>query len=193
MGYEIQKILALVDRLGDDLAGVHGHGEGGMLALFAAAIDERIPKVTVSGYAGPGADLWEEPAERNVFGLLEDFDRSALERMVAPRELKFLEQPLGPSFVIQAGATRGKPGRLLTKGQLKNEGEVSSLKVLRKINQDARHSRQMHELDRHNQQLLVESPYVRKKFMAKLKTDSPEAFQESQKFYRDYFSEKVIG
>jgi hypothetical protein len=29
--------------------------------------------------------------------------------------------------------------------------------------------------------------------MAKLKTDSPQDFAESQKFYRDYFAEKVIG
>ena len=192
IGYEIQKVLALVDRLGNDLAGVDGHGEGGMLALFAAAIDERIPKVRVSGYSGPGADLWEGPAERNVFGLLKDYDRSALERMVAPRELKLLEKPPGPSIVIQAGATRGKPGRLLSKGE-SEEGEVSSLKILREINQDARHARQLHELDRHNQQLLVESPYVRKSFMGKLKTDFLESFQESQKFYRDYFSAKVIG
>ncbi|OUV10176.1 MAG: hypothetical protein CBC46_11855 [Verrucomicrobiaceae bacterium TMED86] len=192
IGYEIQKVLALVDRLGDDLAGVDGHGEGGMLALFAAAIDERIPKVTVSGYSGPGAGLWEEPAERNVFGLLKDYDRSALERMVAPRGLKLLEKPPGPSIVIQAGATRGKPGRLLSKGA-SEEGEVSSLKILREINQDARHARQLHELDRHNQQLLVESPYVRKSFMGKLKTDFLESFQESQKFYRDYFAAKVIG
>ncbi len=192
IGYEIQKVLALVDRLGNDLAGVDGHGEGGMLALFAAAIDERIPKVRVSGYSGPGADLWEGPAERNVFGLLKDYDRSALERMVAPRGLKLLEKPPGPSIVIQAGATRGKPGRLLSKGE-SEEGEVSSLKILREINQDARHARQLHELDRHNQQLLVESPYVRKSFMGKLKTDFLESFQESQKFYRDYFSAKVIG
>ncbi|MDB4379199.1 hypothetical protein N9Z59_02705, partial [Akkermansiaceae bacterium] len=67
------------------------------------------------------------------------------------------------------------------------------LKILKVVDQKARHARQMHELDRHNQQLLVESPYVRRKFMAKLKTTSPLAFRETQKFYRNYFSEKVIG
>ena len=192
IGYEIQKILALVDRLGPDLAGVHGHGEGGMLALFAAAIDERIPKVTVSGYFGPGADLWEEPAERNVFGLLKQYDRAALERTIAPRKMEFLKEPSGPQVLLEPKKSRGKPGRLVANAELKQE-EAPSLKVLREIDREARHERQMRELDRHNQQLLVESPYVRKKFMAKLKTDSLEAFAESQKFYRDYFAEKVIG
>ena len=193
IGYEIQKILALVDRLGTDLVGVHGHGEGGMLALFAAAIDERIPKVIVSGYSGPGADLWQEPAERNVFGLLNKFDRASLERMIAPRELKNLAQPPAPKVLIEPRKSRGKPGRLLSTGDQEADTKTSPLKIVRVLDREARHARQLHELDRHNQQLLVESPYVRQKFMAKLKTDSPQAFAESQKFYRDYFSEKVIG
>jgi cephalosporin-C deacetylase-like acetyl esterase len=195
IGYEIQKILALVDQLGPDLAGLHGHGEGGMLALFAAAIDERIPKVIVSGYSGPGADLWQEPAERNVFGLLKQFDRASLERMIAPRKLKNLTQPPAPKVLIEAKKSRGKPGRLLSPGDQETDPKTQAapLKIVRVLDQEARHARQLHELDRHNQQLLIESPYVRAKFMAKLKSDSPQAFAESQKFYRDYFSEKVIG
>ncbi|MDB4747724.1 hypothetical protein OAF95_05560 [Akkermansiaceae bacterium] len=195
IGYEIQKVLALVDRLGPKLVGIHGHGEGGMLALFAAALDERIPKITVSGYSGPDADLWKEPAERNVFGLLKQFDLASLKKMVAPRDLKILAHPSGPKVLIEPKKSRGKPGRLLSSG---HEGENSKkqaqpLKILKVVDQKARHARQMHELDRHNQQLLVESPYVRRKFMAKLKTTSPLAFKETQKFYRNYFSEKVIG
>ena len=80
--------------------GIHGHGEGGMLALFAAALDERIPKLTVSGYSGPDADLWKEPAERNVFGLLKQFDLASLKKMVAPRDLKILSHPSGPIVFI---------------------------------------------------------------------------------------------
>lgn len=195
IGYEIQKILALVDWLSTDLVGVHGHGEGGMLALFAAALDERIPKVIVSGYSGPGADLWQEPAERNVFGLLNQFDRASLERMIAPRELLNVAQPPAPKVLIEPKKSRGKPGRLLSAGDQKTDSKTQAppLKIMRELDQEARHTRQLHELDRHNQQLLVESPYVRAKFMSKLKTDSPQAFAESQKFYRDYFAEKVIG
>ena len=195
IGYEVQKILALVDRLGSKLVGIHGHGEGGMLALFAAAIDERIPKITVSGYSGPDADLWQEPAERNVFGLLKQFDLASLKKMIAPRDLKILAHPPGPKVLIEQKKSRGKPGRLLSSGHAEGNSDkkLEPLKILKVVDQKARHARQMHELDRHNQQLLVESPYVRRKFMAKLNTTSPLAFRETQKFYRNYFSEKVIG
>ena len=195
IGYEIQKVLALVDHLGPKLAGIHGHGEGGMLALFAAALDKRIPKTTVSGYSGPDADLWQEPAERNVFGLLKQFDLASLKKMIAPRDLKILAHPSGPKVLIEPKKSRGKPGRLLSSGnhEVSSNKQLEPLKILKVVDQKARHARQMHELDRHNQQLLVESPYVRQKFMAKLKTTSPFAFRETQKFYRNYFSEKVIG
>ena len=195
IGYEIQKVLALVDRLGAELVGIHGHGEGGMLALFSAAIDDRIPKATVSGYSGPDADLWQEPAERNVFGLLKQFDLASLKKMIAPRDLKISAYPSGPKVLIEPKKSRGKPGRLLSSGNQEEnlKKQAQPLKILEVVDQKARHARQMHELDRHNQQLLVESPYERRKFMAKLKTTSPLAFRETQKFYRNYFSEKVIG
>ena len=43
----------------------------------------------------------------------------------------------------------------------------------------ARQRRQVHELDRHNQLLLRESPFVRKTFMEKLDTSSLEAYEKS--------------
>jgi hypothetical protein len=56
-----------------------------------------------------------------------------------------------------------------------------------------RQARQVHELDRHNQWLLTESPYVRQEFLAKLDTSSPAAFQKSAATYRDLFYNEVIG
>ena len=57
----------------------------------------------------------------------------------------------------------------------------------------ARLRRQMHEIDRHNQQLLAESPAVRQKYFARLDTSSPAAFQKTIEPYREYFAEEVIG
>ena len=57
----------------------------------------------------------------------------------------------------------------------------------------ARQEEQRHEIDRHTQALLVESPYVRQAFMAKLDTSSLEKFEESARWYRDYFADEVIG
>jgi len=56
-----------------------------------------------------------------------------------------------------------------------------------------RHARQMHELDRHTQWLLSESPYVRQEFMKKLDTSSLEKYQKSVEWYRDFFYNEVIG
>jgi len=51
----------------------------------------------------------------------------------------------------------------------------------------------LHTYDRHNQWLLVESPYVRRDFMSKLDTSSPEAYQKSSAAYRKIFAEETIG
>jgi len=56
IGYEVQKILAAVDWFKQENSthtapiGVTGYGEGGLLALYSAALDPRIQAVAVSGY-----------------------------------------------------------------------------------------------------------------------------------------------
>ena len=57
----------------------------------------------------------------------------------------------------------------------------------------ARQARQLHELDRHNQRLLAESPYTRQRFMTNLDTTSPEKFRQSAEGYRHFFYDEVIG
>ena len=57
----------------------------------------------------------------------------------------------------------------------------------------ARQQRQLHELDRHNQQLLVESADVRRKFMKKLDVSSIDAFMKTVEPYRELFATEVIG
>ena len=51
VGYEVQKVLAAVDWLagqrGKAKTGVVGYGEGGLLALYAAALDTRIAGATI--------------------------------------------------------------------------------------------------------------------------------------------------
>jgi len=56
-----------------------------------------------------------------------------------------------------------------------------------------RQKRQLHELDRHNQQLLIESADVRREFMKKLDVSSREAFNKSAEPYREFFANEVIG
>ncbi len=93
VGYEVQKILAAVDwfarNSGDEVAkiGVAGHGEGGLLALYAAAIDDRIAGALVSGYFESRERIWREPIYRNVWSLLTKFGDAELAAMIAPRSL----------------------------------------------------------------------------------------------------------
>jgi dienelactone hydrolase len=254
IGYEVQKVLALVDWI-DQTArakgsrrriGIFGHGEGGAIALDAAALDTRIAAVCVSGYFDDRNAVWTQPVDRNVFGLLDQFGDAELASLVAPRPL-IIEAAQGPEVVIPPG-TGGAPGKLTTPkletvkaeierarklvaglkpearialvtsgedGQgpfgsepamtallealapgtkLKPAGETFKPKAT--IDQDtlqARQARQLHELDRHSQQLLIESPYVRQRFMEKLDTKSLEAYEKSVEPYREFFANEVIG
>ena len=57
----------------------------------------------------------------------------------------------------------------------------------------ARQQRQLHELDRHSQELLRESPFVRAEYMKNLDVSSLEAYSQSVEAYRDSFRREVIG
>ena len=67
--------------------GVIGYGEGGLLALYAAAADPRVDATAVCGYFRKREQLWREPIYRNVFGLLDEFGDAELASLVAPRAL----------------------------------------------------------------------------------------------------------
>lgn len=99
-GYEVQKALAAVDWFSVQPSqipiGVWGYGEGGAVALFSAALDERITIAGVSGYFGPREGLWKQPLYRNVFGLLKDFGDAELASMIAPRTL-IIDTTPGPT------------------------------------------------------------------------------------------------
>src|SRR5436305_7671053 len=87
IGYEVQKVLAAVDWFTkeggkDAKIGVIGYGEGGMLALYAGALDTRINSVCVCGYFGNRNAIWAQPIDRNVFGLLEQFGDAVLATMI---------------------------------------------------------------------------------------------------------------
>jgi dienelactone hydrolase len=103
IGYEVEKVLAGVDWLAIESAhdrlpiGIYGYGEGGLIALYSAALDERIQSAVVSGHFGPRERLWEEPIYRNVWGLLRDFGDKELALMILPRTL-IIEDVPGPKI-----------------------------------------------------------------------------------------------
>lgn len=108
IGYEVQKVLAAVDWLAHDAGeggagtAVVGYGEGGLVALYAGALDRRVEVVGVSGYFGSRQEVWREPIDRNVFGLLAEFGDAELASLIAPRTL-VVETCRFPDVHIPAG------------------------------------------------------------------------------------------
>lgn len=114
IGYEVAKIEAAIDAFEKNGPKppalplvVAGIGEGGLLALFASAVDPRIEVTLVSGYFGPREDVWQEPIYRNVWLQLSAFGDAEIARLVAPRTL-LIEACAAPEV---AGPPAAKPGR----------------------------------------------------------------------------------
>lgn len=161
IGYEVQKVLSLVDwfrspagqsegpkvtgpkvspsdsprpsdlstfRPSDTPLAVAGYGEGGLIALYSAAMDTRIDGALVSGYFGPRQEIWEEPLYRNVFGLLHEFGDAEIASLVAPRPL-VVEYSRGPEIDGPPAGGMGRlasaaPGRLRTRSAASVRSEV---------------------------------------------------------------------
>jgi dienelactone hydrolase len=254
IGYEIQKVLAGVDWFAkhkDTPIGVVGWGEGGLLAFYAAALDQRIESIYVSGFFGGRERLWEQPIDRNVFGLVREFGDGEVVAALAGRGLH-VELASGP--VVTLPSEGGAPGRLTTMTREEREaakaefdrgvdlargGRVQAAfhysvvatdtvcnqlddwlknqlgpnkifpskngapEHLRKdFDPRPRQLRQLKELDRHNQQVLAESPYVRRDFLLKLADMSQASgnkqvpvaeYEKNARDYRKVFAEDVIG
>ncbi|MFO0914017.1 MAG: dienelactone hydrolase family protein [Pirellulales bacterium] len=114
IGYELQKVLAAVDWQSQQKEiplpiAVAGWGEGGLLSLYAAALDRRIQVSLVSGYFGPREAIWQQPIDRNVFGLLNDFGDAELAAMAA-RNHVIIEAAAGPHLDLSGG--QGAPAKL---------------------------------------------------------------------------------
>jgi len=125
IGYEVQKILGLVDDLDAERKSaketlpitVWGIGEGGLLALYAAAIDPRIDACVVSGYFQERDGAWKEPIYRNVWRLLAEFGDAELASLIAPRKLIIeacaAPQVDGPPISKEGRGKQAAPGAIV--------------------------------------------------------------------------------
>lgn len=144
-GYEVQMVLAGVDCFKSSAGGkgaktvVMGWGEGGRVALYSAALDERIDGALVSGYFGPRDRVWDEPADRTVFGLLNEHSDAGIAGLIAPRALVVeagqypdygfrLDAAGVPERLARSSGKRGKPGRLLKPSVADVRNEVARVK-----------------------------------------------------------------
>ena len=123
IGFEVQKVLALVDWLEarsppGARIGLAGHGEGGLIALHAAAVDPRIDACLVSGYFSARERVWQEPIYRNVWALLTEFGDAEIGSLVLPRILviEHSQAPRveGPPPPVEGRKSVAAPGRIET-------------------------------------------------------------------------------
>lgn len=247
IGYEVLKVRAIIDRalnapFSNGKIGVMGHGEGGFVALCAGATDPRITATAVSGFFDDRRNVWQQPVDRNVFGLLRHFGDAEIACLLAPRAL-IVEAARGPEVTIKgeggAPATLTTPDLVSVRREFERAralaatlpsqtrleltisgsgggpygtkdtidrlmAELGSLPAIKPASLPnagfsytndipARAASQIHEIDRHNQWLLTESPYVRQAFMSKLDVSSPEKYAATVEPYRKFFYDEVVG
>jgi len=233
IGYEIQQVLALVDWLRKDpkmmklRIRVLGNRDGGMIALYAGALDNRIDEVDVFDYFDNRSNMWEEPIDRNVFGRLERFGDAQLAAMIFPRKLRIYtrrnetiveiprgrggaigklvppkletaiaEVKLAQSFVEPLAEKTGNPywlSHLVDYGGGFRRPLKGTHDPAYEHSAKARERRMIDALDKHTQNLLHRSPLTRKLFLSKLDTSSLDALEKSQKFYKDYLENEILG
>jgi dienelactone hydrolase len=252
VGYETQKVLAVMDWfLARDKAvpvGVIGVGDGGRIALYAAAIDKRIRGVAVSCAFGPREEVHDEPLDRNLWTELREFGDAELLALIQPRGFTIAPPPNDADHVKGAhgpewgGPTKARggaaPGTLkgvnstavtaewnrfgrnyelhntiFKKQKWDDEygwsyllGDLSEIRerlnapakqpltdTRKHFDPVARHKRQFDQLVAYTQKLWRHSDATRKAFWAKADASSPEAWEKSCEWYRDYFHTEVIG
>ena len=121
IGLEVDSLLALRTALQARDAtkpiGMFGYGEGGLLALYTAALDPEIDATVVSGYFQPRDALWSEPIYRNVWSLLTEFGDAEIAALIAPRTLIIeparMPETDGPTRV-EGLANTAAPGKIAT-------------------------------------------------------------------------------
>ncbi len=114
IGYEVQEVSAAVDWIGQRFGtnspvAVAGYGEGGAIALYAAACDPRISATLVSGYFTDRQRLWSEPIDRNVWSLLKEFGDAELVSLAAPRTVLIEHSPFPSVSGEKGGVSTPEP------------------------------------------------------------------------------------
>src|SRR5439155_24378437 len=93
----LRQYLASLPEIDARHIGILGQGQGGMTALYAAAVDENLSAAVVVDYFQQREKAWEEPVDRMLYGQLNEFGDAEVVALVAPRPLTVLSTSAGPS------------------------------------------------------------------------------------------------
>ena len=128
IGYEVQMVRQAAQALqvwGHSMGidrelpcGLIGIGDGGLIALHAAALDPTFDAAYVAGYFNEREGVWQEPIDRNIFGLLTEFGDAEIASLIAPRAL-VIDDVSPPAWDGPLPARDGRlpyaaPGRIST-------------------------------------------------------------------------------
>ncbi len=116
VGYETSIVLGLFDAVAE--AGpvhVFGFGDGGEAALYAAALEPNIAGVGCCASFGQRQRLWDQPLDRNVWGLLDEFGDAELAAMIVGRALLI---DTGRGFAYRVPQPEAQPRRSGAPGNL---------------------------------------------------------------------------
>lgn len=92
--------LASLDSVDAARIAVAGHGQGGLTAVLAGALDERFQAVYTSGYLAGLLPPWDEPEDRMLWRMAHYFGKQELAALVGSRRL------------IEGAALSGAPAAL---------------------------------------------------------------------------------
>ena len=227
IGYEVEKTLAAVDwfeTAGDKRPiGVWGYGEGGLVALYTAALDSRVTHVGISGYFRPRESVWKEPIYRNVWALLRDFGDAEIASLFHGTRMVVDDAP-GPVVPGPPPATAQRsgaaPGTLAGADPATIRREVrraagmgapiafahdanpfpfalrgpgDGAQRLTGADPQARMHRQFQELVEYTQKMVRESESHRDKLWANVDSSSPEKWAAATLPFRNRIWNDVIG
>ncbi|MDR3234584.1 MAG: hypothetical protein LBT46_13145 [Planctomycetaceae bacterium] len=225
IGYEVQEILALVDWLKKTEGSIvctAGYGDGGLLAFYAAAADTRIDEAVIAGYFSNRNRVCEEPIDRNIFGLLDQFGDAEIASLIAPRKLTVTGGD-APQLVLKsengnAPGTLKKPADEVIQAEIDRAEKLAAplnwkinytpavspasdwlpQEVIQEQRQTAneRVHRIVNGMDRHTQDLLNRAELTRRDFwgaLNRIEDVKSLEFAEKIEWYRKYFAEEVIG
>jgi len=227
IGYEVQKVLAAVDHLNSTHPNLNlylsGYGEGGLIAFYAAAADERIHTTVVSGYFRNRRNLHTEPIYRNVWSLLPNFGDAEIARLIAPRKL-IIEAQRHPNVqgppAERPGRAGAAPGAITTPPideiraeihlanspsivLIESPGEPTLRALLGRdpvpsgpvpsLPKSGRMERQFRQLVEFTHKTVRDGERNRRKYWANANLATPASWAETRGFYDAEFQSEIIG
>ncbi len=135
IGYEVEKVISAAGWAASKKVpvGVVGYGEGGLVSLYAAALqDASIKAALVSGYFKSRQETWQEPIYRNVWKLLVEFGDAEIGSMTDGLVVEYSSEPAveGPPPVKEGRKNCAAPGRLTTPPFAQVEAEFKRMETL---------------------------------------------------------------